>query len=208
MSPPTKGNHVLNNDQIATIFEAFGPIKSHDEILTSFVYKKLLSTIDGFVIRHRIEDRYLCGVDCSNLIGDLALRYSKVAEQYERDRWSDCYWNRVHYIFKSLRQEVNRLLKRELLKFKHDRSGEKYEITISPERWENMDMDTKYCEPNLDEFQFDIDKWTKNEREFALLVFENNNLKDIAELMDMSYSSAKRIKERLRLKLGWEVEVE
>ena len=52
--------------------------------------------------------------------------------------------------------------------------------------------------------QFDMERWTENEREFVRLVLEKNNLVDISKLMDMSYSSAKRIKNRLRERVSEE----
>ena len=114
-----KGNHVLSSYKIRTMFESFEDMKAYDQILTQFIYNELLPTIDRFVALYEIDNRYLCRVDYPNLVGDLVLKYWVVVEQYERERYSDCYWNRVHYIFRSLRRETNRLLRCELGKFKN-----------------------------------------------------------------------------------------
>ena len=186
------------------IFEAFENVKRYDRILSRFIYQELVPTIDRFVALYEIDNRYLCRVDYPNLVGDLVLKYWEVAEQYERERYSDCYWNRVHYIFRSLRRETDRLLRCELGKFTRSRSKEKHEGTISPKEWERIDMDIGYCEPDVHEFQFDMERWTENEREFVRLVLEKNSIVDISKLMDMSYSSAKRIKRRLRERVSEE----
>ena len=194
----------MDTRYVQILFEAFELVKKQDRILTRFIYQKLVPTIDRFVALYEIDNRYLCHVDYPNLVGDLVLKYWEVIEQYERERYSDSFWNRVHYIFNSLRRETNKRLHEELDRFRPSNPKEKYESTVSTEQWERIDMDIRYCEPDINEFQFYMERWTDNEKEFVRLVFEKNNLVNISRLMDMSYSSAKRIKNRLKERVSEE----
>ncbi len=190
--------------QRLTIFESFERLESHDQVLSDFICRELIPTIDRFVAMYRVDERYLCHVDFSNLTGDLILKYCEVVETYERVRYSDCHWNRVNYIFNSLRRETNRLLHKNLRQFMPSHLKDKHELAVSPDKWKEIDMDVRYCQPDLNEFQFDMERWTDNEREFLRLSLEKNSIVDISKLMDMSYSSARRIKDRLKERVSEE----
>ena len=183
------------------IFEAFAYVRKYDPILDNFVYQELISIINRFVALYRIDDRSLCQIDYENLVGDLVCHFCDVVRQYERKRWADCPQNRVGYVFTSLRRETNRLLHEELDRFISSSSRDKYENTVSVEKWEQIDMDVRYSQPDVDEFKFDLDKWSDKERTFVRLLLEKNKLIDIAKMMDLSYASVRRIKDRLEEKL-------
>ena len=71
----------------------------------------------------------------------------------------------------------------------------------------NVNMNIKYSEPSPDEFTFDMEKWNDNEREIIKLFLEKNNLRDIADMMDLNYSTVKSIWQRLKIKLFDETEI-
>ena len=183
------------------IFEAFAYVRKYDPILDNFVYQELISIINRFVALYRIDERSLCQIDYENLVGDLVCHFCDVVRQYERKRWADCPQNRVGYVFTSLRREANRLLHEELDRFRFCSSENKYEITVSAEKWEQIDMDVRYSQPDVDEFKFDLDKWSDKERTLLFLLLDKNRLAGAAEMMGISYSSARRVWDRLQEKL-------